>query len=212
MIEWMQIKREIQWFIVSLLLMVLSIGIVEYFHTNEMQQWRNSQREMLQARAKYKQAKNKQALIEQYKNEFKKYQENGIYGDEKRINWVETIQRSADMHQIPSVKVKILQRRKLDMNEISDLAGGIDVYTSSMNLDFALVHEGDLFTLLNDLDTKAHGLYGVKSCTIRNNYRDLDSVVDSHSSTNFSGTCDLTWFTVEKERFDDENQDQGDAL
>lgn len=209
MIDWMVLKKEIQIFLIVLLSVILVVGFVSFFHNNELRQWEKAKRDLVQARVKYNQAKDKQKLIGLYRKEFADYKSKGIYGDEQRINWVETIQHVADEHRIPSVKVNIRQRIKLDMSEYPDMANGIDIYASTMTLDFELVHEGDLFTLLKDLDNKGLGLYGIKSCNIKNNFKDLNSVVDSRTAANFSGECELTWYTIEKESFQDENLDQG---
>ena len=133
MIDWMALKKEVQLFLVVLLTVILVVGFISYIHDTELRQWEKGKRELTQARVKYNQAKDKQKLISLYKKEFSEYKGKGIFGDEQRINWVETIQHVADIHKIPSVKVNINQRKKLDLSEYPDLVNGIDVYVSSMN-------------------------------------------------------------------------------
>lgn len=202
MIDWMKIKTEVRYFVVALVSCALMLAISLYYHQQRDASWQAAKRNLTQQKIKYQQARDRVSLLQAYENHFNKLKSQGVYGEEQRIQWIETIQSSADKHRIPSVKFNIDQQSKLDKDGLVDLSG-IDVYQSKMNLDFHLLHEGDLFALLSDLDRHAHGLNTVNKCVVKNNFSELNSVVDSPSLANFSGFCELYWYTLDEEREDD---------
>ena len=207
MIEWMKIKKEIQYFVAAILTCLILLLVSSYYHRSYEVDWQTENRHLIQNKVKYQQSKDRVKLLEEYENQFNKLKDKGIYGEEQRIHWIETIQSSTEKRKIPSVKFEIAEQIKLDRNNMDGDFSSVDIYFSKMNIDFKLLHEGDLFGLLQDLDNHAHGLNAVSQCHIRNNFSELTSVIDSNSFANFSGNCQLYWFTMDEEKADFNEED-----
>ena len=206
MIDWMKIKNEVRYFVIALVSCFILLAISLYYHQAREAEWRAAKHALVQQKVKYQQARDQVKLLEEYENQFDKIKAEGVFGEEQRIQWIETIQTSADSRKIPNVKFNIDQQNKLDKSSLDDLTG-VDIYLSRMNLDFQLLHEGDLFGLLQDLDRNARGLNTVNKCQIKNNFSELNSVVDSQTLANFSGYCELYWFTLDEERSEQTEED-----
>ena len=129
-------------------------------------------------------------IINEFEKNFIKLVNQGVIGDEMRLNWFETIQNTARKRGMPLVKDSISARHKLKNDKINQNFPGIDVYKSTMTLSLKMGHEGDLFALLNNLQ-KARGLFAVDSCDIQKvNKRFTDN------TNNLKALCKLGWYTL----------------
>ena len=73
-------------------------------------------------------------------------------------------------------------------------SGAFDIRVSEMNLSLGLLHEGDLITVLNALDTTADGLYSVSRCeAIRVN----EFETPDRRRPGIKADCVLQWYTVD---------------
>jgi hypothetical protein len=55
-----------------------------------------------------------------------------------------------------------------------------------------LLHEGDLFNILNRLNNNAKGIFSLSSCRLSQNGK----IVESADAPNINAECDLQWFTI----------------
>ena len=122
----------------------------------------------------------------------------GIAADENRLQWIDAIEKATTLHKIPYLKYAIDKQQKINSNNLSVAYPGIDIFRSSMTLQMQLLHEGDLFSILNNIDTKALGLFDVQTCSLTNNSVQAESLLDSASNMNFAAICTLNWYTVKK--------------
>ncbi len=91
------------------------------------------------------------------------------------------------------------------------------LFKTIMELNFSLLHEGDLFTLLSSLEDKTQGLFLVDSCSLVNNIIDeknLSQAIDYSQEKleirkavyrhNIDGKCIISWYTLKEveESFD----------
>jgi len=64
-----------------------------------------------------------------------------------------------------------------------------------MQLRLDLLHEGDIFQVLEDLDNKALGIYSVSECNLlRRRVGDLEDI----KTANILAECTLDWFTIKR--------------
>lgn len=99
----------------------------------------------------------------------------GVLGDERRLDWVETIKAIKAERRLYDVKYTIEPRRLAEYAGFKP-APGVDVLMSRMRLQSELLHEGDLVALLGDLRQRLAPVVVVRSCNItRVAGRGLDS-------------------------------------
>ncbi|MDQ1362196.1 MAG: hypothetical protein QG652_56 [Pseudomonadota bacterium] len=192
MIDWQKIRREIHIFIAALLFALTLGGTLLFIHQQSYTQWQQASNQQRQASIRLQTASNQKLLLEQYQQRFNALKTGNVLGEEQRINWVETIQQSSTRHAIPSVKFTLDQRATATLPE--DITG-ITVYISKMRLDMNLLHEGDLYNLFADLDSRAQGLYGIKSCTLKHEGTPTSG---SEITSSLNGNCDLYWYTLDE--------------
>jgi hypothetical protein len=191
-LEWKKLHRELRLFGIALMLSLGVLSVVWYFYQQADQQYRQASNQLSQAQMRYQQANDKKQLLEVYEKRFKALQKQNVFGEEQRIDWIENLQASSDRHKIPSVKFELSQRTMLDSAELGELGSGLSAYYSKMELDMSLLHEGDLFALLSDLDTYAKGLNAAQKCQLKKEPGGLAAGV--------SGRCELYWYTFSEPR------------
>ena len=132
-------------------------------------------------------------LIREYYPKFVDLYNFGEIGQERRLDWIETLRSTGVDIKLPSLSYTI-ESQKTFMPTFSVNMGRYRLYKSDMNLKIQLLHEGDLFKLLDQLEQKAKGLYRVSNCKLNNNIR--GRLTDDPDIGNVSADCLLEWFTL----------------
>ena len=131
-------------------------------------------------------------VIRDYLPRFVELDKNGLSGEERRLSWIETLQDAGDTLRLPSLGYEIKAQKPYRPGAAS-LPGRYRVFVSEMTLSMQLLHEGDLFALIELLDERAQGVYTVSSCEMTRNFVEL---TDNPVAGNITAACLLEWFTV----------------
>ncbi len=129
-------------------------------------------------------------IIDQYESDYLALVKNNIVGEENRLNWLETIQETANAKGLLSVKYNVSSQRLVEDKIGQHRAQGLTIYRSQMSLDMKMAHEGDLFSMLNTLHEKAQGLFTVDKCVIENTGNKI-----KNSTERIQAYCDLSWYS-----------------
>ena len=157
----------------------------------ERQHQRHSER-LNEISRRYLALDEEESIIEDYLPQFLALQRSGLLGEEHRLNWVETLQDAGEALGLPSLGYEIRAQQPYPSG-LPTRAGGYGVFASEMTLSMQLLHEGDLFALLELLDERAKGLYTVSSCELTGNFVKL---TDNPVAGNISADCLLEWFSI----------------
>jgi hypothetical protein len=87
-----------------------------------------------------------------------------IIGKERRLDWVDAIQRIRTTREMLDVRYVIEPQKVLV--SIAGKPGNIDFNVSSMKLELALLHEGDLLGFLEDLRDSGNAFVSVRRCSV----------------------------------------------
>lgn len=88
----------------------------------------------------------------------------GILGDEKRLEWVDSMARIRSSRELLDLKYSV-ERQRLS-HSVAGKPANVDFYASTMKVDLALLHEGDLLRFLADLRASGNAYYSVQKCAI----------------------------------------------
>ena len=141
---------------------------------------------------RYEALDEEERIIEDYLPQYLELQKTGLLGGEHRLNWIETLQDAGDALGLPSLGYGISAQKPYAYGSHTH-TGGFGVFASEMTLNMQLLHEGDLFALLDLLDERAKGLYTVSSCDLTRNFVEL---TDNPVAGNITAGCSLEWFSI----------------
>lgn len=118
----------------------------------------------------------------------------GLVDGDQRLLWVQALRDHASKLALPYVRYSTGPERPF---EASWLVPGLSapVMASTMEVQVGMVHEMDLFRLLDTLG-QASGYFHVRTCTLERMARDTPAEADR---ANLTGTCQLEWFSIPRE-------------
>jgi hypothetical protein len=87
-----------------------------------------------------------------------------ILGEERRLEWVEALARIRAEHELLDLRYQV-ERQKV-LKTLPGSPAGLDLRSSSMTVELALLHEGDLLRFLGDLRASGNAYYAVRHCAI----------------------------------------------
>ena len=197
--NFLAVKKSFIFFIVVLLAMTTVVVLSGIFRSNagaentlmilKMRSWNN----------KIDEANRNNLILVQHENKFKVLVDNSVIGDENRLSWVETVQKIADSRKIPSIKYSIASQVMLDKKNLDKKYKNIDVYKSVMSLDMKMLHEGDLFEVMDSLRNEAKGLVAIDRCDLELVNRDIvEGGIRPDSKHNMTAHCELSWYTLKR--------------
>lgn len=193
------IKKSLAAFVVVLLLMVTVVIMSDAYKTRASDENDRMMREMRSWRNKIDEANKNNQILVQHEDTFKRLVDESVIGDENRLSWVEVVQNVVESRKLTSVKYDIASRVLLDKKLLDKKYKDIDVYRSVMSLDMKLIHEGDLFVMLNALKNEAKGLVTVDKCDIELVNKNInEGVIAQGDTVNMSAYCELSWYTLKK--------------
>lgn len=111
----------------------------------------------------------------------------GIIGEESRLDWIERLAEIKAARKLFDIHYDISEQQRLD-----NAASGAEIMVSKMTLTLPLLHEEDLFNLLDDLRATPRGYFQVKSCSIA---RGMPTEHHALAPT-LSANCELDFYTI----------------
>lgn len=185
-----RIKKPLGLFLIVMVLAITVIAVSDSY-VNHAYDGRQSENKAMRIwKNKIDGSRESNKIIDQYETHYLNLVKNHIVGEENRLNWLETIQTTANAKGLLSVKYNVGSQRLVEDRTKQHSAQGLKIYRSDMTLDMKMAHEADLFSMLNTLQEKAQGLFTVNKCIIENVAKTTDS-----SSINIHAYCELSWYT-----------------
>jgi hypothetical protein len=115
----------------------------------------------------------------------------GILGEEKRIDWAEAISRIRKERDLLDLRYRV-ERQKL-LVSLPGKPEGVDFYASTLKVQIALLHEGDLLGFLHDLRESGNAYYAVRRCRLD---RAGQSPASGGIAPRLRGECDIDLITI----------------
>jgi len=87
-----------------------------------------------------------------------------ILGEEQRLEWADAMTRIRNSREL--LDLRYLVERQRSLASIAGKPASVDFFASTMKVDIALLHEGDLIGFLRDLRESGNAFYAVRRCGI----------------------------------------------
>jgi hypothetical protein len=133
-------------------------------------------------------------LLEQYRNLYTDYKASGLVGEERRLSWIESLESTNNVLRLPTLTYNLQPQEEFERPGFK-LLRGVEVNSSPMDLTMGLLHEEDLFALLEGLRLSISNLFTVESCSIGRQIG-IDRSLDTKRA-NFVSKCTIRWVTVD---------------
>ena len=164
-----------------------------------------------QAQTKLRESGQERDTIVKYLPVLKELEERGIFGEEKRLEWVEQLRIIEKRWPGIAIKYDISPQRLVPKEGTNGVVQPIPlgaklpngepvkqfgVFSTDMKLTLQLLHEGDALAIFDELKAANLGLFSVKKCILRR----PDTGRPNDASTDFgnplSVECTLNWISM----------------
>lgn len=194
--DWSVLKGPMIVFTFSL---ALSAGLVAgtWYFKDTMQKKYNVEKQRFQTVSnQYLAVDQEEKQVKQFLPGFIQLYNEGLLGEERRLNWIETLRAAGDRIELLSLRYEIDSQSPYTP-DYSINSGIYRMFSSPMKLTMDLLHMGDLDRLLHELNERAQGIYNVSSCRFT---RKGGGSVDfkAEIAPNISAECELKWFNLKR--------------
>lgn len=90
----------------------------------------------------------------------------GIVGEEKRLDWIDTITAIKNERRLFSIGYSIEPQKELDYPGFAP-GGGVKFVVSRVKIEMQLLHEEDLLNFIDDLAKRGRSYLSVRSCDVQ---------------------------------------------
>ena len=120
--------------------------------------------ERVQARERLARISEEEREVKERIEVYRRLRDLHIIGRERRLDWADSIQRIRLSRELVDVRYRIEPQKVLV--SIAGKPGKVDFNVSSMKVELALLHEGDLLGFLDDLREAGNAFVSVRRCAI----------------------------------------------
>ena len=153
----------------ALLIALVAAGAGLVYWTQQEQ--RKSNQQLAAARTERAQAQERLTRIAEEEKEvkdklevYRRLKSLRILGEEQRLEWADAMTRIRRGRELLDLRYHV-ERQRLLLSAPGKPAN-VDIFASTMKVDVALLHEGDLLGFLHDLRESGNAYYAVKRCQI----------------------------------------------
>jgi hypothetical protein len=193
-IDWQVMQDTIIIFFISLAISCLSMLAGWHYNRTALLEFNNVKKLFQTYSNKYLETDEEEILVRDHYRELIELHGRGLVGQERRLDWIETLRVSAESIKLPSFRYVINPQEKYVPDFAVD-TGAFQIYASHMKLSIDLLHEGDLQRLLDDLNVVATNTFSVAGCKLT---RITQKIQQNAKQANITAECDLKWFNIRK--------------
>lgn len=192
--DWSLLRAPLAILAASLIASAILLSLAGAYNGGQLSITSNLDRQLIQAKRRYSEARRDSALYQQYLESYIAYNNKGIIGQEQRLDWIEKLQDISRNLKLASLKYEISPQKPVDVPGMN-LRGNIVINASDMQLSAGLVHEGDSIRLFRALRASANGFFSLQECEM------VSRITDHHllyrpNVANVNLDCKLNWYTI----------------
>ncbi len=142
----------------------------------------------------YKDLVNDIDLLEQYTVKYSDYKSTGLVGGERRLSWIESLESTNAILKLPKITYNLLPQQGFERPGFK-VDRSVEVKSSPMELNMSILHEADIFSLIDVLSSSISNLFTVDGCSIS-----LQGQVGRTFDTkraNLNANCVIRWISID---------------
>lgn len=154
---------------------------------------RSAQTLLNDARHRLATAYQDQENMEIYSNEYGSLIESKVIGDDQRLDWMEGLAKIRRQHLVTDFSYTIAPQR-IYTPQAPVTTGNFDIHYSEMELQFDLLHEGQLSNFFTTLSRQVKGWYQLDGCKLQR--AASAEGAGATATTHVRAKCNGGWITL----------------
>jgi len=192
-IDWFYLKRPIIVFFAMLLVSLALVIVGQQYEQAQEEEYQKALSTLTSTHRLYRNIVNDIDLLDQYRKLYSEYRSTGLVGEERRLSWVESLKSTNQVLRLPTLTYNLLPQETFERPGFK-AKRDVAVLSSPMELSIGLLHEEDLFALLEGLRLSIRTLFTVDSCEIIRT-SDIEQSLDTKRA-NLKARCTIRWVTI----------------
>jgi hypothetical protein len=193
-IDWLYLKQPIIVLLVAIFSCVALLTIGYQYEKAQNEDYQQALSTLRSTHKAYRSIVNDIDLLEQYRMLYNDYRSTGLVGKERRLSWIESLESTNQVLRLPTLTYSLLPQEQFERPGFK-AKRDISVLSSPMNLSIGLLHEEDLFALLEGLRLSIRNLFTVDSCSM-NRSAGIENSLNTKSA-NLVANCTIRWITID---------------
>ena len=193
-IDWFYLRRPLILLLVAVLVAVAMAVAGHQYENAQREQYETALGTLRTTHKQYSNIVNDIDLLDQYRTLYSDYRASGLVGEERRLSWIESLESTNEVLRLPTLTYNLNPQEDFKRPGLK-VDRDVSVMSSPMDLSIGMLHEEDLFALLEGLRLSISSLFTVDSCSIIRQgtvARSLDT-----RRTNLRSQCTLRWVTID---------------
>lgn len=176
----------------ALVLVGLLVSFADQYRSKNESVLLTQQNLLNQARQKYQSSGQEKDTIVQYLPAYNDLLNRGFIGEERRIEWIETLRHIHAQHKLFSIDYQIGLQENYKPSFLPNL-GNFRLNRSVMQLKLEMLHEGDILAIVEGLREQTTPFI-VRDCEIS---RPTGAAVNTKNfAPNMHADCEIDWLTL----------------
>lgn len=187
--DWKKLQAPILWLLIALIAVSLLISFTINFEANQQKLFDLQQTQYRIAHQKYLASGSEKEDIIVFLPQYQALIDKGFIGEEQRQTWIQALQDIQKAYRLFPIEYQLNPLSQSQPSFLTNLAG-FTIHQSQMNLNFDMLHEGDLLQLTDALADKHLANWLLRSCLISR----YDALVSNHAM--LKAECAIDWYTL----------------
>ena len=192
-IDWFYLRRPIIIIAVAIVVSVAFTLAGYHYEKTQREEYQSALSTLRSTHKLYSNIINDIDLLDQYRSLYSEYKSSGLVGEERRLSWIETLESTNEVLRLPTLTYNLNPQEDFKRPGFK-LKRGVAVMSSPMDLTIGMLHEEDLFALLEGLRLSIQNLFTVDSCSIIRS-SPVDRSLDTKKA-NLRSQCTIRWVTI----------------
>ena len=193
-IDWFYLRRPLIILVVATIISV-AVALVGYeFEKAKQEEYQAAMTTLRTTHQLYNNIINDIDLLEQYRALYTDYKASGLIGEERRLSWIESLESTNAVLRLPTLTYSLNPQEDF-IRPGFRAKRDVSVKSSPMELNIGMLHEEDLFALLEGLRLSIQNLFTIDQCNITR-----QSTVNRSLETkkaNLRSDCTIRWVTID---------------
>lgn len=195
-IDWFYLKRPIIIFVASVFISAVLVFAGYKFEKAKLDDYQQAMSTLRTTHRLFSNIINDIDLLDQYRNLYSGYRASGLVGKERRLSWIESLETTNEVLRLPILAYNLQPQEEFERPGFK-ANRGVEVKSSPMELTMGLLHEEDLFALLEGLRLSIKNLFTVDKCVITR-ISSVERSLDTRKA-NLQTNCTIRWVTIDGE-------------
>jgi len=192
-IDWQYLRQAMIIFVLAIIVAVLMGVTADRFRAAQQDKYQQSLAVLESTYRQYNGLVNDLDLLEQYRTLFIDYKSTGVVGDERRLSWIESLERTNSRIKLPKMTYRLMPQEKFERPGLK-LNRSVILKSAPMVLKMDLLHEEDIFSVFEGLRLSIKNIFTVDSCKLTRK-GEIGRPLDTQNA-NLTASCVIRWVTI----------------